>query len=207
MCLENKFCTSVSSELASTIVLCMLYLYRSNKLAQPAWKIAQMRLQHLCVFSNYALTKFNHQLALSNYPNQLESIQSRLNNIEVIYRVFEWVKRVDNARTCSDKNSQKEYLFFFRESQEDDLSELVSFDGMVNEVFQPHVPIIGKETKKPGGSKCAFKKNFWHGKCIEGCGAGPPSSLPAFTSLMILWIVIVHILHPPPSPWLLSPDH
>ena len=79
------------------------------------------------------------------------------------------------ARTCSDENSQKEYLFFFRESQEDDLSELVSFDGMVNEVFQPHVPIIGKETKKPGGSKCAFKKNFWHGKCIEGCG---PSFLP-----------------------------
>ena len=205
MCLENKFCTSVSSELASTIVLSMLYLYRSNKLAQPAWKIAQMRLQHLCVFSNYALTKFNHQLALSNYPNQLESIQSRLNNIEVIYRVFEWVKRVDNARTCSDKNSQKEYLFFFRESQEDDLSELVSFDGMVNEVFQPHVPIIGKETKKQGIQNVPLKKTF--GMVNVPKGEGPPSSLHAFTSLMILWIVIVHILHPPSPPWLLSPDH
>ena len=88
------------------------------------------------------------------------------------------------ARTCSDENSQKEYLFFFRESQEDDLSELVSFEGMVNEVFQPHVPIIGKETKKPGGSKCAFKNFF--GMVNVSKGAGPPSSLPAFTSLMIL---------------------
>ena len=79
------------------------------------------------------------------------------------------MKRVDNARTCSDENSQKEYLFFFRESQEDDLSELVSFDGMVNEVFQPHVPIIGKETKKQGIQNVPLKKTF-------GMVNVPPSS-------------------------------
>ena len=50
-------------------------------------------------------------------------------------------------RICSNKNSQKEYLFFFRESQEDDLSELVSFEGMVNEASQPHVPIRGGDKK------------------------------------------------------------